>query len=95
MLGLNDKNKWLVVGSAAAALAGLGARKGLEAAWKAATGKPAPENPEMRHVKWPDALMWAAVSGLTIGIARLVGQRLAAEGWRTLLGEDPPHKKLA
>lgn len=94
MLGLGPKQQWLAIGSGAAALAGFGARKALEMTWKAATGRPAPENPEMRHVKWRDAIIWAAASGLVIGVARLVGQRIAAEGWRAALGEDPPHKKL-
>ena len=94
MFELGAKQKWLVVGSAAAAATGFGARKGLEAIWKVATGKPAPENPEMRHVKWGDAILWAGASGLVIGVARLVGQRLAAQGWHAVLGEDPPHDKL-
>jgi hypothetical protein len=94
MLGIGDKERWLVVGSGAAAIAGFGARKALEVGWKAITGKPAPENPEMRHVKWRDAILWAAASGLVIGVARLVGQRLAAQGWTSVLGEDPPRKKL-
>lgn len=95
MLGLGPKQRWLVVGSGAAALAGLGARKALEGAWEMATGRPAPENPEMRHVEWRDAIAWAAASGLVIGVARLVGQRLAAQSWVAITGDDPPHDKLA
>ena len=94
-LGLGEKEKWLIVGSGAAALTGFGARKALEITWKAVTGKDAPENPEMRHVTWRDAIIWAAASGLVIGVARLVGQRIAAQSWVAIVGDDPPHKKLA
>jgi hypothetical protein len=94
MLGLREKQQWLIVGSGAAALAGFGARKALEMTWKAVSGRPAPENPEMRHVHWRDALLWAAASGLVIGVARLVGQRLAAQSWVAIVGDDPPRSKL-
>jgi hypothetical protein len=80
---------WKVVGGAAGASAGLMVRAGLKAAWKAARGEEAPENPASPSTGWPEALAWAVASGVALAVARLVLQRGAAEAWRAATGAYP------
>ena len=80
---------WKVVGGAVGAAAALMARVGLKATWKAVRGEEPPENPASPSTSWPEALVWAAASGVGLGVARLVLQRGAAEAWRSATGAYP------
>jgi hypothetical protein len=74
----------------AAAMAGaFVARKSLALAWKTATGKEPPANPEHPSVTWPEAATWAAVSGAIIGLARLLAQKKVASTWHKATGSLP------
>lgn len=66
------------------------ARKLLTAVWKKATGKEPPANPEHPDVTWAEAASWAAVSGVVVGLARLVAQRQTAATWHRASGHLPP-----
>jgi len=66
------------------------ARKVLSFAWKAATGKQPPANPEHPEVTWPEAAAWAVVSGALVGLARLIAQKQVASTWHRSTGELPP-----
>lgn len=84
--------QWKAASTAAAVVAGIGARKVLEPAWRSVrpqAGEP-PLNPADRSVDWKDALAWAALSGVVVGVARLVAQRAAAAGWEAATGGSPP-----
>ena len=54
------------------------AKKGLNTTWRAATGKNPPANPADPDVGLPEAVMWAALSGTLIGVARMLATRRAA-----------------
>ena len=58
----------LVAALAAAAIA----KKTLNSSWRAATGKNPPENPADPDVDVWEAVLWAAVSGTVIGLARML-----------------------
>jgi hypothetical protein len=66
------------------------ARKTLTLAWKTATGKAPPANPEHPAVTWPEAVSWAVVSGAAVGVARLVAQKKVASSWHKSTGTLPP-----
>src|SRR5438067_8310 len=66
------------------------ARKTLAFAWRTATGKQPPANPEHPDVTWPEAAAWAVVSGAVVGLARLVAQKKVAASWHRSSGRLPP-----
>ncbi|HYH73547.1 MAG TPA: DUF4235 domain-containing protein [Nocardioides sp.] len=76
----------LVSALGAAALA----KKGLNTSWRAATGKNPPANPADPDVGIAEAVMWAAVSGTLIGVARMLATRRAANYYAKSTGHLPP-----
>jgi hypothetical protein len=65
------------------------ARKSLTLAWKAATGKEPPANPEHPEVTWGEAAAWAVVSGAVVGLARMIAQKRVASSWHRATGTLP------
>jgi hypothetical protein len=80
--------------SAFSLVAALGAaalvKKGLNTSWRAATGKNPPANPADPDVSIGEAVMWAAVSGTMIGVARMLASRRAAHYYAKSTGHLPP-----
>jgi uncharacterized protein DUF4235 len=75
-------------------VAGLGAaavtRKLLDHSWKAAAGKNPPENPADPDVSIGEAVLWAAITGAAVALARMVAQRRAASYYHRSTGHLPP-----
>jgi hypothetical protein len=69
------------------------AKKGLNTTWRAATGKNPPANPADPDVSLGEAVMWAAVSGTLIGVARMLATRRAATYYAKSTGHLPPQLK--
>jgi hypothetical protein len=89
--GKKDSSKvWGIFSLVAAVLAAAAARKALNASWKAATGKPPPANPASPDVEMREALLWAAVSGTIVAIARMLAARRAAQYYARSTGHLPP-----
>ena len=89
--GHQDSSKvWGVFSLVAALLAATGARKALTTSWKAATGKPPPANPASPDVEMREALIWAAVSGTIVAVARMLATRRAAHYYARSTGHLPP-----
>lgn len=84
------KTGYKIMATIAALLGALIARKSLTLAWKVATGKEPPANPENPTVAWPEAVAWAVVSGAVIGLARLIAQKKVAASWHRSTGDTPP-----
>jgi uncharacterized protein DUF4235 len=80
---------WRVMAGAAAFAGGWVARKAITVAWKKATGKEPPANPESPEVELAEALGWAVVMGVGIEVARLLATRAAARRWERGTGELP------
>ncbi len=81
---------WKLLGTGAATLSGIAVRKLTDAAWYAARGTTPPKNPAAPGVSWPDALAWAALSGLAVAGGRLLAARGAAAAYTSLTGKLPP-----
>ncbi|MCW2698381.1 MAG: uncharacterized protein JWR62_3466 [Modestobacter sp.] len=79
-----------LLGPALAIPSGIVVRKAADAAWLKVRGYPPPKNPAAPGVTWPDALAWAAVSGVLYASARLVAARGAAATYEKLTGKLPP-----
>jgi hypothetical protein len=89
--GKKDSSKvWGLFSLVAALMAATAARKGLNASWRAATGKPPPANPASPEVDMREALVWAAVSGTIIAVARMLATRRAAHSYARSTGHLPP-----
>jgi len=84
------KQAWKLVGSGSALLAGLAATRALDATWKTATGRKPPTKPENPDIAGREALLWAALSGMAIGVAKTYATRRAANYWIRSTGELPP-----
>lgn len=69
------------------------AKKALNTSWRATTGKNPPANPADPDVSLAEAVMWAAVSGTLIGVARMLATRRAAHYYARSTGHLPPQLK--
>jgi hypothetical protein len=81
---------WTVFSLASALTAAAVAKKALDTAWRAATGKHPPENPADPDVQMGEAIAWAMVSGTFVALARMLAQRRAADYYRRSAGHLPP-----
>ena len=80
---------WRIIGTGSALLAGIAANKVVEAVWKKA-GRDAVIDPRDPRTPWRDAVMFAALTGLAVGAARVVVTRKAAEYYAKSAGHLPP-----
>jgi len=87
------KRAWKMFGSGAGLLGGLAMTKALDATWKTATGRKPPTKPENPEIAGREAILWAALSGMAIGVARTYATRRAAHYWVRSTGELPPGMK--
>jgi hypothetical protein len=81
---------WKVVGVGTGLVAARASRSLLDKGWRSTRGGDPPRNPAAPGTTWPEALTWAAASGVTLGVARLVATRGAAGAWRRTTGSLPP-----
>jgi hypothetical protein len=81
---------WSVFSLAAALGAAAVAKKTIDKSWHVATGKKPPENPADPDVDLREAVLWAAVSGVAVGLARMLAQRRAASYYARSTGHLPP-----
>ncbi|WP_182526453.1 DUF4235 domain-containing protein [Nocardioides dongkuii] len=86
-----DSSKvWTVFSLVAAVGAAALAKKAADATWQVTTGKKPPENPADPDVEIGEAVAWAVVSGVLVGLARMLAQRRAASYYARSTGHLPP-----
>ena len=86
-----DSSKvWSIFSLVAALFGATVAHKSLTKAWQGATGKNPPANPADPDVDLWEALLWAAVSGTAVQIARMLATRKAANYYAKSTGRLPP-----
>ena len=85
-----EKTVWKLAAGGAAVVAGIAVRNVLMATWRAVMKNEPPNNPADPATSWGEALAWTAVTGLAVGIARMVASRGAAAGWQRATGSLPP-----
>jgi Protein of unknown function (DUF4235) len=86
---------WSAYALGATVVAGIAARKALTTSWKVATGKEPPQNPADPDVSIGEAVAWATVSGIAVGVARMLASRKAADYYRKSTGHLPPNLQEA
>jgi hypothetical protein len=84
------KRAWKVLGTTSALVAGLATTRALDATWRTATGRKPPTKPESPEIAGREALLWAGLSGMAIGVAKTYATRRAAHYWVKSTGELPP-----
>jgi lysylphosphatidylglycerol synthetase-like protein (DUF2156 family) len=67
-----------IISAVAAMAAAFVTRKVVTMAWTKATGKEPPTHPEDPQVALREALGWSMLTGVTIGVARMLATRAAA-----------------
>ena len=85
-----DKLGWKLMGGASAAAAASATRKAAERVYRTGIGEAPPENPSSPQVPLRQAILWAALSGVVVGLVRLLVERTAAAAWVRARGELPP-----
>lgn len=88
---LTEKVIWNVYSGILGALATFIAQKLITKAWEAATGEepPDPNDPEAPFVQ---AVIWAAASGLGVGVTQLSMNRFIQRRWLNNMGHAAPGK---
>lgn len=81
---------WTVFSLVSALGAAAAAKKAINTGWKKATGKNPPSNPADPDVDVWEAVIWAAVSGTFVAIARMLATRRAANYYAKSTGHLPP-----
>ena len=85
-----DKLSWKLMGVVTAAAAATATRKAAERVYETGLGEAPPENPSSPDVPLRQAILWAALSGVVVGLVRLLVERTAAAAWVRARGELPP-----
>lgn len=86
---------WSVMALASTIGATIAARKAMTTSWKVATGKQPPQNPADPDVSIGEAVAWAVMSGVAVGVARMLASRRAANYYRRSTGHLPPNLQEA
>lgn len=75
---MKEATLWSLISTGAAITAGMAVNNAARKTYERKIGKP-PLDPYDSDVRWRDALLWGAASGVLIGVARIVGQRIGSE----------------
>jgi hypothetical protein len=84
------KRAWKMIGTGVGLASGIATTKALDATWKTATGRKPPTKPENPEIAGREALLWAALSGMALGVAKTYATRRAAQYWVRSFGAVPP-----
>ncbi|UDY35194.1 DUF4235 domain-containing protein [Dermatobacter hominis] len=87
---------WRLVSTGTGILAGLAAQRAVSAVWSRLTPSRSgpPADPADKEVGWGEAVAWSVAAGVGVGVARLIGARVAARGWELAVGAPPPGVRL-
>ncbi len=89
-----QKYGWKAIAVGTGALTGLAAQRVIEFIWTAVRGAAPPKVAGDRTSPWPEAVSWAAATGIGVGVARLVAVRTAAALWEVTVHAPPPESGL-
>lgn len=84
----DDDKMWAMAATVASLAAANLAKKTLSKSWIKRRGK-VPGNPATDDTTWNEALVWAVVSGVTVGVVRLLAQRGVAYAFEAKRGSIP------
>jgi hypothetical protein len=85
-----DNLGWKIMSGASAAMAAGLTSKVATKAYRAGYGEDPPKHISAPQVPLKQAVVWAVLSGVTVGLVRLLVLRMAAAAWVRARGELPP-----
>lgn len=88
-MALEEKLVWKIYAGAVGALTTLIAQKLVTKAWEKATGE-VPPDPNDPDTPLTQAVIWAAASGLGVGMAQLTMNRFMHNRWLSATGHKGP-----
>ena len=90
--GRTARIEWKVVSTLSGLLVGAAVRRGIGWAWGrfSPTENDPPLNPVDHEVGWGEAIAWSVATGVGVGVARVVSDRLVARGWELATGQPAP-----
>lgn len=86
----NAERVWKVASLVAALMGARAVASIADRGWKRTVGGDPPTNPHSADTAWGEAIVWSALSGALVGLARLVSQHGAAGAWKRITGALPP-----
>lgn len=81
---------WKLMAAGAAVGAGIVANKLTDGTWKFVSGGDSPSNPEDPDIDLKEAIAFAALSGVIVGLARMFANREATRVYQKTTGHLPP-----
>ncbi len=93
---IRRERTWKLVSTIIGMLGTLLAKKVIRSAYRAIRkDEPATAfDPTSDRFSWPNALLWAVAAGIGLVIAKMVGDRLAAIGWKAATGTAPQARSI-
>ncbi|MDO5066268.1 MAG: DUF4235 domain-containing protein [Propionibacteriaceae bacterium] len=88
-MAVEEKLLWKIYAGAVGAITTLVAQKLVTKAWEAATGD-VPPDPNDPDTPLTQAVIWAAASGLGVGMAQLTMNRFMHNRWQSTMGHKGP-----
>lgn len=93
MAGAASRFAFKLVAVAVAVPVGKAVSAATSKAWEAARPGRAPVNPRDADSNWPDALIWASITGFGTALAQLATTKGADTLWRAMTGHPSPKPK--
>ncbi len=89
LLDLTPQKQYDLLTKVATIAGAVGIRKLITKSWKGITKNDPPLNPASPGVLWKEALLWGAVTGMSVGITKIALRRLTASYWINNHGYKP------
>lgn len=80
---------WKIMAAGAAVGASVVARKVTDGTWKFVSGSDSPSNPEDPDIDIKEAIAFAVLSGVVVGLARMIANREATKLYKKSTGHLP------
>lgn len=90
---LTERQKWVLLASAASAVTAPLAEGVLSDTWRRATGEEPPVDLAASDIDWSRVVLWTAASAVVVGLAQVAARRGAALMWHRVMGKRPPRPR--
>ena len=85
-----ERRVWQGLAVLSGAAAAMATRRAMTMTWRAVRHEDPPLHPSDRGVQLTDAVTWAIATAVGMAVSRVLAERAAASGWRSVTGAPPP-----
>ena len=89
VLSISPQNQYKAIDKLTTIAVAIGTHSLLNMAWKNFTKNNPPESPTDPDVKWSEAFMWGAATGLGIGLSKVLMKIIVDTSWKKFIGPKP------